>query len=171
MEKDVVTVMEEHPHNQKSEWPFVERRSGKDRRTRRWGDLIWLLKTGRRRQLRRKEDRRSLKVLDYYSPRLFYALVLVLLFSVADALLTLWLIDHGANEINPVMAYFLQFGPNIFMLVKYLFTSMSVIIVVLLHYVFIRYLRIQFRVLMQVFASWFAMVVGWELFLIVRLMH
>ena len=150
---------------------LTERRSGEDRRSRRWGNLVWLLKTGKRRRLRRTSDRRSLRFLDYYSPRLFYALILVLLLSVTDALLTLWLIEQGANEVNPVMAYFLRFGPNTFMLVKYFLTSMAVTIVVLLNYVFIRYLGVQFRVLMHFFAGCFGMVVAWELFLIVRLMH
>ena len=163
--------MAEHSPKHIASTITVERRSGRDRRSRRWGNLIWLLKTGKRRRLRRKSDRRSLRLLDYYHPKLFYALILVLLLSVTDALLTLWLIAEGANEINPVMAYFLQFGPNIFMLAKYLLTSMAVIIAVLLHYVFIRYLGVQFRVLMHFFVGCFAMVVAWELFLIVRLMH
>ena len=148
----------------------VERRSGGDRRQRRWGNLIWLLKTGRRGALRRTSDRRRLRLLDYYSPKLFYSLTLVLLLSVADAFLTLLLIDNGAKELNPVMAYFLQYGPNTFMLVKYILTAMGVTIVVLLNYVVIRKTRIRFQVLMQIFAGCFAAVVAWELLLIARLM-
>ena len=148
----------------------TERRSGEDRRTRRWGNLIWFLKTGQRRRVRRETDRRSFSFLDYYSPKLFYSLILVLLLSVVDALLTLWLLENGANEVNPVMAYFLRFGPNVFMLVKYLLTSMAVIIVVLFHYGVIRSVKIPLRALMPFFASCFGMVVAWELFLIARLM-
>ncbi len=148
-----------------------ERRSGVDRRAGRWGDLLWLLKTGHRRRLRRQSDRRRLLLLDHYSPRLFYALVLVLLLSVADALLTLWLVDCGAREVNPIMAYYLRLGPTTFMLAKYLSTSFAVIIVVLLHYVFIRRLNIQFRALMNLFAGCFGSVVLWELYLISRLMR
>ncbi len=163
--------MREHTPGQITPSNLSERRSGKDRRARRWSNLIWFLKTGRRHRLRRKSDRRSLRLLDHYSPNLFYTLTLVLLLSVADALLTLWLLDRGANEINPVMAYFLQFGPSTFMMTKYILTAISVTIVVLFNYVFIRYLRIQFQVLMRIFAGCFGMVVAWELFLIARLMH
>ena len=70
--------------------------------------------------MRRQADQRRFYVFDYYSPRIFYAATLILVLSVVDALLTLWLIGEGAQELNPVMAYFLNLGPNMFMAAKYL---------------------------------------------------
>lgn len=145
----------------------ADRRYGGDRRTKRISNIRWLFMRGRRSGLRRLSDRRNLHFMDYYSPKIFYALVLVLILSVVDALLTLWLLENGAVELNPVMAYFLDKGADAFMAVKYLLTSIAVIIAVVLHYAFVRYLRIQFGLLLHVFAGCFAAVVVWELVLVV----
>ena len=51
---------------------FIGRRTGRERRTERFGDLRWFLKTGRRRHVRRQVDRRRLHMLDYYPPKLFF---------------------------------------------------------------------------------------------------
>jgi hypothetical protein len=146
----------------------VERRSGKDRRAKRFGDIRWFLKTGRRRHIRRQADRRKLLLLDYYPPQLFYILILILFLSVIDAYFTLWLIDAGAIEINPVMDYYLSMGPKIFLAVKYLMTAAAVTIVVLMNYAIVRMIPFQLGQLLKLFACCFGMVVVWELFLIVR---
>jgi hypothetical protein len=145
-----------------------ERRSGRDRRVRRISNVIWLFRRGRRRNLRRDADRHSLHLMDYYSPDIFYVLVLVLLLSVADALLTLWLLDSGAVELNPVMAYFIDMGENAFMSAKYFLTAFAVVIVVILHYAFVRYSRLRLAALLHLFACCFGAVVAWELVLMVR---
>ena len=106
-------------------------------------------------------------VLDYYSPRLFYAMILVLMLSVVDAMLTLWLISEGAQEMNPVMAYFLALGPNAFLIAKYLMTAASVAIVVLLNYIGVARARFPMGDLLQYFAGCFAAVVIWEMVLLV----
>lgn len=152
----------------KTDTHFIERRSGKNRRTKRFGDIRWLLNTGQRRHVRRLADRRKLQMLDLYPPKMLVWLILVLLLSVADALLTLWLIDNGAVEMNPVMAYYLNLGPNIFMAVKYLITVSVVLLAVLMNYVYIRGFGLKFSHLLNVSAACFAMVILWELFLIVR---
>lgn len=147
------------------------RRLGNERRTGRFGDIRWFLKSGRRRRVRRQTDRRKLHMLDYYPPKLFVVLVVVLLLSVIDALLTLFLIDNGAVEINPVMAYYIELGPNIFMATKYLITVSVVTIGVLLNYAYVRFFRFRFGQILHVFAGCFTMVVAWELFLIIRFVH
>ena len=146
----------------------VERRSGGDRRNRSFNFLRRPFSPGRRRMLRRKTDRRRFFLFDYYSPKLFYAIVLVLMLSVTDALLTLWLVDEGARELNPVMAYFLAFGPNIFLLSKYLMTAVSVVIVVLFNYITFQRVRFPIGELLGVFAGCFAAVVIWETVLLFR---
>ena len=147
----------------------VERRSGVDRRTRRFGDIRWLIKTGRRRRLRRRSDCSKLFLFDYYSPSLFYIFSLILMLSVVDALLTLWLVDKGATEINPLMAYYLTHGPEVFMTVKYMLTAAAVFITVVFHYAFVTVVyRFSLKRVLEVMAGCFALVVGWEIFLIMR---
>jgi hypothetical protein len=87
---------------------------------------------------------------------------------VVDALLTLWLVDAGARELNPVMAFFLAYGPNIFLLSKYLMTAVSVVIVVLLNYITFQRVRFPIGELLGVFAGCFAVVVIWETVLLMR---
>jgi hypothetical protein len=147
---------------------FIERRSAQDRRKKRLNLFRRPFSPRRRRTLRRQVDQRGFYLLDYYNPKIFYVVTLILLLSVMDALLTLWLIGVGAEELNPVMAYFLGIGPNMFMLAKYLITSASVVTVVLLNYVFIQRIRLQLGDLLKYFAGCFAAVVVWELVLIVR---
>ena len=91
---------------------------------------------------------------------------LVLMLSALDALLTLWLLDIGASEMNPVMAYFLRFGPLVFMTIKYFITSMAVIIVVVLYHTRSRHMSFQLGHLLYYFAAGFGAVVLWELSLL-----
>jgi type IV secretory pathway TrbL component len=147
---------------------FIERRSGIDRRESRIGGIRRLFFSGKRRNLRRADDRRKLALLDYYSPRIFAIIVAILFLSLTDAVLTLVLISHGAVELNPVMAYLLAKGDTTFLIVKYLLTAISVSIVALINYVFIRIFRTHVRNLLVYFAGCFALVVAWELFLMVR---
>jgi hypothetical protein len=162
-------MMKECMHIAAADADFViERRSGKDRRKRSFNVFRRPFTPGRRRMLRRKSDRCRFFLFDYYSPKLFFAIVMVLLLSVADALLTLMLISEGAQELNPVMAYLLSLGPNIFLLSKYLMTSVSVVIVVLLNYITIQRVRFPMGELLRYFAGCFAAVVIWETVLLVR---
>jgi len=110
---------------------FDEKRSGKDRRTHRFPKLRYLLFAGKRARVRRKEDWEVAFYFDRYSSKLFAAIVLILLLSVLDALLTLYLIDRGSTELNPVMSYFLKYGPFVFMGAKYFLTCMGVVILLL----------------------------------------
>lgn len=147
---------------------IIERRSNTGRRLKPFWGFRWLFTPGQRRLVRRKSDLREIHILDYYSPKLFYFLLATLLLSVVDALLTLWLIDYGAVELNQVMAYFLDKGPNVFMTVKYFLTVTVVTITVLINYVYFQFFRMQFGHMLKIFAGTLACVVVWELFLIVR---
>jgi hypothetical protein len=156
------------PVNENQPFIFIERRSGIDRRETRLGGIRRLFFSGRRRNLRRADDRRKLALLDYYSPKIFAIIVAILFLSLADAVLTLLLISQGAVELNPVMAYFLSKGDSTFLIVKYLLTAIAVTIVTLINYVFIRIFRTHVRNLLVCFAGCFALVVVWQLFFMVR---
>ena len=83
----------------------LDRRTGRDRRQRRWPTLKSLFANRRRRSVRRKMDRRRLVILDYYHPPLMISILLILVLSIADAVLTLFLLDHGAVELNDGLFY------------------------------------------------------------------
>jgi hypothetical protein len=77
---------------------------------------------GRRRSLRRAEDQQGLKFVDEYSPSLMGFIVFLLALSLIDGFMILYLLDHGAYEFNPIMAFSLKFGPLFFMASKFLLT-------------------------------------------------
>lgn len=60
-----------------------------------------------------------------------YALVMVImLFCVADAYFTLILIEHGARELNPILAWALDKDALLFYGTKYSLTAISVVLLI-----------------------------------------
>jgi hypothetical protein len=92
--------------------------------------LIGSFKT-RRRAVRRAHGH-QLSSIDWHHPQWLAVAIVVLLLSVADALLTLKLLGLGAVELNPVMALFVTGSGHAFALWKLGLTGGSVIILVLL---------------------------------------
>ena len=143
-----------------------DKRSGKDRRQHRLPKLKYFLFKGRRQNLRRASDQHRFVLYDRYSPKIFAAIVTILFLSVIDALFTLFLIDHGSTELNPVMAIALKSGPYTFFAVKYGLTSMAVIIFLLFKNIYIRQLGFYTTSIFSWVIALFSAVVAWEVFLI-----
>jgi K+-sensing histidine kinase KdpD len=153
--------MEEHP---KDTFHF-DRRSGKDRRSHKMPEIKSLFIYGRRKKIRRQDDKCKITYFDHYSSALFVAIIIILFLNIIDALLTLYLIDHGATEINPVMAYFLNFGPLTFMSVKHFLICFSIIVLLIFNNVFLGKIKIYTRSIFSYVIGAFMLVIGWELFL------
>lgn len=145
---------------------FDEKRSGKDRRTHRFPKLRYLLFAGKRARVRREEDWHGTFYFDRYSSSIFAAIVLILLLSVLDALLTLYLINNGSKELNPVMSYFLNYGPFVFMGAKYFLTCMGVVILLLFRNTLRKRSATHARHIFSYIIGIFATVIVWELCLI-----
>lgn len=109
------------------EFPHPDRRTQKDRRTKQTSPLSRRSLFGARTNTRRKEDRHVHFYVDRYSLRSILAVHFALILSIADAIFTLKLVGMGAQEINPVMNFFLQFGPLPFLMVKYVLTGSCLI--------------------------------------------
>ena len=116
--------------------------------------------------MRRAEDQHRFIILDRYSPHLLTAIVGILCLSLLDTLLTLSLIEHGAAEVNPVMAFFLKQGSLIFTIVKYLLTSLAVVIFLLVNHNVLFRTRFRMSNLFTFAIAAFAIVVVWEIVLI-----
>jgi hypothetical protein len=145
---------------------LCEQRSGEDRRIRRVPTLRYIFFPGRRQKPRRREDAQRFFFFDRYSTKLFVAIVVILFLSIFDALLTLYLIGVGSSEINPIMAFFLKFGPLIFMAAKYFLTSLGVVILLIFKNAFLVRPNIYIRSLFSYLIAVFSIVIAWELFLI-----
>lgn len=142
-----------------------ERRCGKDRRNDQRSFFKRLFFRGMREYARRIEDRQRIIAFDRYPRPLLIVIIVVLLLSLLDALLTLLLIAQGASELNPVMHYFLGHGPQIFLLVKYGLTVLSVMIIVIAKEPISARYRISTGIL-HAFAAFFGGVVIWEFYLL-----
>ena len=148
----------------------LNRRSGKDRRSHDAPEIKTLFIYSRRKKIRRKEDKHHIVYFDQYGSGIFVAIVSILFLSIIDAFLTLFLIDCGASEINPIMAYFLNFGPFTFVSVKYFLTCYSVVVLLIFNNVFLRKIKIYTRSLFSWAVGVFVIVIGWELFLTIRVL-
>jgi hypothetical protein len=107
-----------------------DRRTAPDRRSKPTGlSIKHLVSGGRRRSARRREDKRKHLIADVYSSRLWVKLLSIYALSLMDAYLTMLLIERGlAEEINPVMAYYLGYGPRSFVVMKLLFTAAPLVL-------------------------------------------
>ncbi len=144
----------------------VERRSGFDRRRKKFPSFKELFKYRRRRHVRRKDDYQKIVILDKYSNAVSGVIIAILMLSLCDAFLTLFLTSIGAIESNPIMAFYLNLNEFTFVLVKYGLTALSVTIILTLPYASIRRLCIPVQHLLNCFAVVFSLVVAWEIFLI-----
>ena len=64
--------------------------------------------------------------------------MLFAILSISDGLFTLNLIERGATEENPVLAWFLSLGAWPFMVAKFILTSSAIIILLVFHNVYFR---------------------------------
>ena len=146
--------------------PYKEKRRRIDRRTNNKARLKYLLFNGRRERSRRDEDRGKAYIFDRYNHNLFFAITTILILSILDALLTLVVIQRGATELNPVMAYFLEHGTPTFIVAKYALTSIGVLILLIFKNVFLTKIKIYTHSLFPCVILVFLTVIAWELFLI-----
>ena len=103
---------------------------------------------------------------DRYRQSHFSIIALILFFSLMDALLTLELINRGAIELNPIMAFYLGIDPRMFLLVKYGLTSAGVIILLLFNNFVMKPFRVRVGTLLYLVLAAFLGVFSWQVFLI-----
>jgi hypothetical protein len=120
---------------------------------------------GRRKSTRRGNDQKEFIYVDQYHPWLLVAIMVLAILSISDGLFTLHLIERGANEENPVMAWFLNLGTWPFMIAKFLLTCSAILILLVFHNVYFRPLRIKVKTIIPAFIAVFMAVLCWQLLL------
>jgi hypothetical protein len=105
-----------------------ERRNDADRRSLSWRTFIHGSITPRRRGHRRIGEHESL--VDWHEPHLLFMAIVILLLSMTDAFLTLTLLLHGAEEVNPVMRFLIDRTPRLFALTKMALTGAGIVVLV-----------------------------------------
>jgi hypothetical protein len=109
----------------------LERRGGRERRTRTLRSLALGSFLRRRHGPRRPADA-GFAGTDWYAPQWLAAALLILLLCLADALLTLTLLGHGALEVNPVMNAVVHGDGRSFAAMKFGLTAAGVVVLILL---------------------------------------
>ena len=142
-----------------------ERRSRQDRRKRVWWSILYGSFNPRRRCPQRRGDDSRFQTLDWHGAHLLAVSISILIFSVADALLTLELISAGAMEMNPFMARFIAGNVTIFAGMKMAMTGLSVLLMVLLaRYRFMRLVRVEILLYAALLA--YVALIGYEVWLL-----
>ena len=145
-----------------------DKRAHKDRRTKATSPLSLHSLFGSRKKVRRQADRSIHYYIDRYSLRAILTVNVTLILSVADAFLTLRLVSLGAKEINPVMDFFLEYGPLTFLFVKYVLTGISVIWL-LIYKNYCLFGKVSVKNILIAIPIIYALVVIYELFLILQI--
>lgn len=122
--------------------------------------------TGHRAAPRRRADAIRRPYVDLYSWRSLGLILAVLAMSILDGFFTLFLVDSGAREVNPIMLHALARGPVFFLVAKYALTG-AALVLLLIHkefYLFRGRLRVKY--LFLIFLMFYFMLVIYELILI-----
>lgn len=144
----------------------LERREAADRRRRFWWALLYGSFNPRRRVPRRIGG--GVHLVDWHHSRLLAVVLAILLLCVADAFLTLILLQAGAHEANPVMATVVYGDAKAFTILKMFMTSCSVAVMVMLAgYRFLGYFRVE--LLLYLVLTGYACLVGYELWMLSEL--
>ena len=104
---------------------------------------------------------------DRYSQKIFVMILFILGLSLTDALFTLMLVDNGAEEVNPLMAYYLEEGQLFFILIKYFLTCASVMLILFCKDYSLFKTKAKVRVLFYLVPISFLLVIQWQIFLFV----
>jgi hypothetical protein len=122
------------------------RRGPQDRRRQPTRPLDALRWNGRRRRVRREEERLPVYFVDRFDAGTLALIVALLGLSLLDGVLTLHLLDGPCEEINPLMELLLARGPLTFLMGKYILTAAGLPIVVVFqnHPLFDTRFRVRF---------------------------
>jgi hypothetical protein len=143
-----------------------DRRTGPDRRRRPTPPLSIYSFVGRRRRLRREGESAFGYYVDRYSLRAVLVVLGVVTLGVLDGLFTLYLVQHGAEEINPVMAFFLNLGAGPFLAAKYTLTGVSILALLIHKNYYLGKTRISVKHIVVLIFFFYALLIVYELFLI-----
>jgi hypothetical protein len=105
-----------------------DRRILKDRRRKPTRPFSKYMLFGDRQTIRRWSDRKTHLYVDRYGHGLLIILLVLMSLSVLDAYSTIFLVERGGQEINPLMKVLMEYGYMCFFVVKYVLTALAVFI-------------------------------------------
>jgi hypothetical protein len=146
----------------------TNKREESERRDFTWRTVFYGFTRSRRHVHRRGVDD-AVVFLDWHHPWLFFLATGTMLLSVADAFLTLQLLDRGMIEVNPVMSAVMSHGTLAFTATKLGVTAFGILALVFLAKS--RFLnRIRTGLFLTIFFSFYSCLVCYELVSFFRIM-
>lgn len=122
---------------------WEERREYVDRRQRPTRALHHYGITGRRSLQRRTNDPLLLGT-DHFEKPVWFAALAIIVLSVVDYVLTMYILETGGAELNILMNYVAQQGSVVFFMIKYSLTVLAVFILLAHHqHTFLRTIRVK----------------------------
>jgi hypothetical protein len=120
---------------------------------------------GQRMAARRAGEHRQPYFVDRFSSAMFLAILTLILASIIDAILTIQLIESGANEINPLMARLLDHGMQTFLVGKYVLTVVGLPLLLIFKNHYLLGTRIRVGYLIPMAVALYAVLIGYQLVL------
>jgi len=122
-------------------------RSKTDRRQNTLGSFFGQFHRGRRRGERRDDAGEPSYYVDLHEPWLLTSVVLVLVLCVMDTYNTLTILEHGGEELNPVMKVLIEYNVWVFFILKYVVTALGLIVLVMhKHFSFLKVIKTHWLV-------------------------
>ena len=120
---------------------------------------------GHRTAYRRATEHRQPYFVDRFSLGMLVVVLMLAVASIVDAILTIQLLQAGADEINPLMDHLLDYGVLPFFFGKYLLTvtGLPLLLIFKNHYMFGTPIRVGY--LIPVLVALYVVLIGYQLFL------
>ncbi len=141
----------------------AENRKTYDRRRKPTSPFDRFFSPGRRGRARRLSEGQNYYV-DRYGFDYLLLIVIILVFCLLDAYLTLQLMRHGGIELNPLMSFLIRKNAIIFLMVKLTITAISTIFL-LVHKNFVLFRSIKVRNLIYFVFTVYLLLICYEAYL------
>jgi hypothetical protein len=142
-----------------------DRRGVPDRRQEPTGPLDALPPAGMRMRARRADEHARPYFVDRFPPALLVAILLLLIASMADAVITVRLVNAGGSEINPIMERLLDAGVGPFLVGKFLLTAVGLPLLLIFGNFHLFHTRFRVKYLIPLFVGLYLVLIGYQLWL------
>jgi hypothetical protein len=143
----------------------IEKRSQSDRREQPTSAWAAFPPAGARMGNRRTEEHRRPYFVDRFTPTMLAFILMLLLATILDAILTLRLVEAGGDEINPLMDWLLDHGMLAFLLGKYVLTAIGLPLLLIFKNSYLCGTRIRIGYLIPATVALYAVLIGYQLLL------
>jgi hypothetical protein len=144
----------------------VQERSPTDRRRRPTSPWWALPPAGARTRNRRAAEHRLAYFVDRFPPATLILILLLLLATLLDAVLTLTLLNAGGEELNPLMGRLLDHGVLAFLLGKYVLTAGGLPLLLIFKNFYLFGTRIRVGHLIPALVALYAVLIAYQLWLL-----